>query len=192
MRRYVKPKIVDPASPKSRTLEDCSICLGHLKLSTATSCDRILELKACSHYFHESCLTIWLESKSECPLCRTSIFSWHVSTIKHCNITNCIPNVSLTLNQTVLFRPSSQIWERLSLGFPLSLFRPTLSLMWSFRDQGKDLGRNRHFKNFLKGNSWIMTHVYENVQFVPFFDDKLFEMFWTDWANLKGNFFNEW
>ena len=100
MRRYVKPKIIDPDSPKSRTLEDCSICLGHLKLFTATSCDRILELKACSHYFHESCLTTWLESKSECPLCRTSIFSWHFSIIKHCNITNFIPNVALTLNQT--------------------------------------------------------------------------------------------
>ena len=37
-----------------------------------------------------------------------------------------------------------------------------------------------------------MTYVYENEQTVQFFDDKLFEIIWTDWANLKGNFFNEW
>ena len=75
LRRYVKPKIM---SAKCRTLEDCSICLGPIQISTENTSDRILELKACSHYFHETCLTTWLESKSECPLCRTSIYSWHV------------------------------------------------------------------------------------------------------------------
>ena len=75
LRRYVKPKII---STKCRTLEDCSICLGPIQISTENTSDRILELKACSHYFHETCLTTWLESKSECPLCRTSIYSWHV------------------------------------------------------------------------------------------------------------------
>ena len=79
LRRYVRPKMIDSTS--SRTTDDCSICLAPIKLSTVTSNDprgqtqEVLELKSCSHYFHDNCLTTWLESKNECPLCRTSIFS---------------------------------------------------------------------------------------------------------------------
>ena len=57
----------------------------------------------------------------------------------------------------------SSVWtERSSLGFRLTLFdfrsfRPVLSVMWSFmrsfRGQGRDLRRNRHFNNF-----WMKTH----------------------------------
>ena len=92
--------MIDSETTKSRTLEDCSICLGHIKLSTAKSSDQILELKACSHYFHESCLTTWLESKNECPLCRTSIFIWQFqdNDNKNCNSTNSIPIFSNILS----------------------------------------------------------------------------------------------
>lgn len=27
----------------------------------------------CKHYFHESCLILWVEKKNECPVCRTQL-----------------------------------------------------------------------------------------------------------------------
>jgi len=55
--------------------QQCPICLGEFDSHDTTPCIR--QLKACSHSdrsFHESCLRTWLQTRSSCPICKTSVF----------------------------------------------------------------------------------------------------------------------
>jgi hypothetical protein len=47
--------------------EDCSICLEAFKVG-----DQAKKL-SCKHLFHVSCLLPWLEQRSSCPVCRSSV-----------------------------------------------------------------------------------------------------------------------
>ena len=49
--------------------ECCSICLESFK--TGDSCRKLPD--PCGHMFHESCIDLWLEMKTNCPLCKRSI-----------------------------------------------------------------------------------------------------------------------
>lgn len=50
--------------------ECCSICLEHYE--TNLSIPNVCRLE-CSHHFHVNCLSQWLVSHHNCPLCRTGI-----------------------------------------------------------------------------------------------------------------------
>ncbi len=45
--------------------DKCAICLDSL-----TSCDTLLLIKTCGHFYHQSCLKCWLHHSSSCPSCR--------------------------------------------------------------------------------------------------------------------------
>ena len=45
--------------------EECSICLKTFKNNNVTL--------PCKHSFHENCITMWLNSKNNCPLCRSNV-----------------------------------------------------------------------------------------------------------------------
>ncbi|KAE8722238.1 putative ribonucleoprotein, chloroplast [Hibiscus syriacus] len=49
---------------------DCSVCLGEFLED-----DSLRLLPKCSHAFHVHCIDVWLNSHSNCPLCRTNIIS---------------------------------------------------------------------------------------------------------------------
>lgn len=49
--------------------ECCSICLESFK--PGDSCRKLPD--PCGHTFHESCIDLWLEMKTNCPLCKRSI-----------------------------------------------------------------------------------------------------------------------
>jgi len=62
--------------------ELCAICLERLKGSIASSIISVAKnfnkthqmiLTPCKHEFHLTCLTEWLNSKLECPYCRTEV-----------------------------------------------------------------------------------------------------------------------
>jgi len=63
--------IVDSTLDCSRFGEetDCSICLENLSEKSS------VKTKICSHYFHESCLTEWLQNNMSCPYCRTQFLT---------------------------------------------------------------------------------------------------------------------
>ena len=44
---------------------ECSICLKKFKNDNITL--------PCNHNYHEKCITLWLNEKMNCPLCRTNI-----------------------------------------------------------------------------------------------------------------------
>ncbi|KAJ3695539.1 hypothetical protein LUZ60_000916 [Juncus effusus] len=48
---------------------DCAVCLDEFKTGD------ILVHLPCAHRFHSNCVMPWLESSSQCPVCRTIIFS---------------------------------------------------------------------------------------------------------------------
>uniref|UniRef100_V5GWC6 E3 ubiquitin-protein ligase n=1 Tax=Anoplophora glabripennis TaxID=217634 RepID=V5GWC6_ANOGL len=50
-----------PSRKKKRDI--CTICLSPLKWDMKTL--------TCSHVFHSHCITMWLNKKNTCPLCRT-------------------------------------------------------------------------------------------------------------------------
>ena len=45
----------------------CSICLDDYKTD-----DKLAKLN-CTHIYHESCVTYWLQIKSNCPTCRNNV-----------------------------------------------------------------------------------------------------------------------
>ncbi|CAB9503244.1 (E3-independent) E2 ubiquitin-conjugating enzyme UBE2O [Seminavis robusta] len=49
----------------------CPICLGDYDGTDET--ESLRKLTACGHLFHSGCVETWLETKSSCPLCKTSI-----------------------------------------------------------------------------------------------------------------------
>ncbi|XAR59022.1 hypothetical protein NMG60_11014635 [Bertholletia excelsa] len=48
---------------------DCAVCLGDFEEG-----EWIKRLPKCSHLFHASCIDIWFQNHSRCPICRSSIF----------------------------------------------------------------------------------------------------------------------
>lgn len=57
---------IDSAAPdeEKAELECCSICLEQFEFCTS------VKQLSCGHIFHPSCITIWLDVSSRCPLCR--------------------------------------------------------------------------------------------------------------------------
>ncbi|KAF3327046.1 E3 ubiquitin-protein ligase [Carex littledalei] len=49
---------------------DCSVCLGEFKED-----ESLRLLPECTHAFHVECIDKWLESHSNCPICRASVVS---------------------------------------------------------------------------------------------------------------------
>lgn len=61
------PKIKFQHVRHNKTSETCCICLDeHNK-------NQFIRILPCLHHFHSQCVTLWLESTSTCPLCRTRI-----------------------------------------------------------------------------------------------------------------------
>lgn len=48
---------------------DCAVCLGEFEEG-----EWIKHLPNCPHVFHVSCIDIWFQTHSSCPLCRADIF----------------------------------------------------------------------------------------------------------------------
>jgi len=46
----------------------CSICLMDFDEG-----DKIRPLPVCGHYFHQSCIDLWLPRRADCPLCKTAV-----------------------------------------------------------------------------------------------------------------------
>ena len=67
--------LLSPSGLETNTEEDgrCPICLGEFD-PTETS-KTLRKLHNCGHVFHEACFATWLNTKSSCPLCKTSIES---------------------------------------------------------------------------------------------------------------------
>lgn len=57
--------IVDDESKIPMCGDHCSICLSGFKCG-----DHVRKLPACGHYFHQSCIDIWLLRRADCPLCK--------------------------------------------------------------------------------------------------------------------------
>lgn len=53
---------------------DCAVCLGEFEEG-----EWIKHLPNCSHVFHVSCIDIWFQTHSTCPLCRAHIFDLEYS-----------------------------------------------------------------------------------------------------------------
>ncbi|XP_073221693.1 RING-H2 finger protein ATL16-like [Cicer arietinum] len=51
-----------------QSVKGCVVCLSSFQEQ-----DMLKVLPNCSHYFHLDCINIWLQTNSNCPLCRTSI-----------------------------------------------------------------------------------------------------------------------
>lgn len=49
----------------------CPICLRDFSIEKSDICRPV----SCSHVYHRSCITGWLEQHETCPLCRSDIFS---------------------------------------------------------------------------------------------------------------------
>jgi E3 ubiquitin-protein ligase RNF38/44 len=47
---------------------ECPVCL-----SVFAEGEEVKQLSVCKHSFHASCIDIWLNSHSNCPVCRASI-----------------------------------------------------------------------------------------------------------------------
>lgn len=60
----------------------CAVCLGEFEDG-----DWIKHLPNCSHVFHVSCIDIWFQTHSSCPLCRAHIFDLEYS----CNALETLP-----------------------------------------------------------------------------------------------------
>lgn len=46
----------------------CSVCLGDYQAE-----DRLQQIPACGHTFHQNCIDHWLATHTTCPLCRVSL-----------------------------------------------------------------------------------------------------------------------
>lgn len=58
---------------KGKTLKDenlireCVICLQNININ-----EKIIKLR-CNHYFHKSCVLLWINKNKTCPTCRKDI-----------------------------------------------------------------------------------------------------------------------
>lgn len=68
-RRFYKFKTVDDCDPKEMKAEDVSMCCICFK-DEFTEDDSLVLLQDCEHVFCCECITPWLQSKSNCPMCR--------------------------------------------------------------------------------------------------------------------------
>lgn len=69
-------KIAEPASsppsPLAPSIElpTCPICLDPLSPTPPT-----IRIRACTHGYHEACLSLWLDIQNTCPACRAVLFT---------------------------------------------------------------------------------------------------------------------
>lgn len=47
---------------------ECPVCL-----SVFAEGEEVKQLSSCKHSFHATCIALWLDSHSNCPVCRASI-----------------------------------------------------------------------------------------------------------------------
>ena len=59
---YLSQKLDQDTKKESK----CPICLGEFDTTDAT----LLQLKNCGHTFHSACLMTWLNTKTNCPVCK--------------------------------------------------------------------------------------------------------------------------
>lgn len=90
--------------------EECSICI-----STESG-----ELKTlvCNHTFHSQCINTWLDTKSECPICRTEIV--HNGTVTPQTITvevdtNRLANTGVVGNEELKFLRFISAWNAINI-----------------------------------------------------------------------------
>ncbi|CAJ2632000.1 unnamed protein product [Trifolium pratense] len=62
------PTFIFSTSASHRTVLDCAVCLSEF-----TDGDVCRTLPNCKHHFHSQCIDMWLDSHSNCPLCRTPV-----------------------------------------------------------------------------------------------------------------------
>jgi len=73
-----KPSQLDEEAPGSPAGTTCSICMESIPLNRSMeSFPGNIMLSPCGHYFHESCLTRWVEIKYDCPMCRKALPPLH-------------------------------------------------------------------------------------------------------------------
>ncbi|KAJ4777090.1 hypothetical protein LUZ62_061347 [Rhynchospora pubera] len=80
------------------TEDQCTICLGEYEER-----DILRIMPTCGHNFHSSCIDIWLESHSTCPICRVSLNSIFSG--------NYMTNSRNTLSRNAFFRHFVNQWE---------------------------------------------------------------------------------
>lgn len=57
----------------SRNEECCSICLEPYNIGDTVARLKNVKGSGCNHWFHEDCITEWLQNHDECPLCRVKM-----------------------------------------------------------------------------------------------------------------------
>jgi len=55
---------------KSKNRKQCSICLEHINWKKEY---QHIMITPCNHFFHESCLTQWMQRRLNCPTCRSQL-----------------------------------------------------------------------------------------------------------------------
>ncbi|EGD87323.2 hypothetical protein H112_05862 [Trichophyton rubrum D6] len=69
------PKVkVDKSMLGSENKAECSICMDNVELDTEVT------MLPCKHWFHESCITAWLNEHDTCPHCRQGIMATYQQT----------------------------------------------------------------------------------------------------------------
>lgn len=58
---------LDPANLQPEEVARCPICLEDIPLATDVT------MLPCRHWFHHTCVELWLSQRDSCPLCRRSI-----------------------------------------------------------------------------------------------------------------------
>ncbi|KAJ4701175.1 RING/U-box superfamily protein [Melia azedarach] len=58
---------------KVKVGDQCAVCLEDLQDLEEEEEERKLTMMPCSHIFHRSCISRWLEEKISCPMCRREI-----------------------------------------------------------------------------------------------------------------------
>ncbi|KAK1373671.1 hypothetical protein POM88_029864 [Heracleum sosnowskyi] len=88
---------------------ECAVCLGEFEEG-----DWIKHLPNCCHVFHVSCIDIWFQTHSSCPLCRAHIFDLEQSCdllghLSREDFTEDRPSVREMLHMHVLESPSLRL-----------------------------------------------------------------------------------
>jgi hypothetical protein len=65
IQQVVKCGKVSIRPSETKLPQQCSICLANIDE------DSMIGLLKCQHYFHQECITEWLQRKKRCPMCRT-------------------------------------------------------------------------------------------------------------------------
>lgn len=69
-KQYIKyhPGLIAIKRYSGLTQDDCSICFEPLQDITLST-----SILICGHKFHSNCINMWLNTRSDCPLCRQQI-----------------------------------------------------------------------------------------------------------------------